>query len=104
MTTSNYDAELGRAAGAVVNVVLKSGTNQFHGSVFESNRTNATSARNYFSTTAPPHTVFNQFGVTFGGPIKRDKTFFFADYQGIRDRRGDFPALRSPRWLSVAAI
>src|SRR4030095_6562236 len=96
VTTSNYDAELGRAAGAVVNVVLKSGTNEFHGSVFEFNRVNATDARNFFSSTAAPHTVFNLFGVTFGGPIKKDRTFFFADYEGIRDRRGDFTRATIP--------
>src|SRR2546428_90419 len=88
VTTSNYDAELGRAGGAVTNVILKSGTNQFHGSAYEFNRVNALYARNFFSTSDAPHSVFNQFGVTFGGPIKKDKTFFFADFMGVRDRRG----------------
>src|SRR5438093_1627370 len=90
VTTSNYDAELGRAGGAVTNVVLKSGTNGFHGSAYEFNRVNALYARNYFSASDAPHTVFNQFGVTFGGPIRKDRTFFFADFMGIRDRRGNF--------------
>ena len=90
VSTSNYDAELGRAGGAVTNVVLKSGTNEFHGSAYEFNRVNALYARNYFSTTPAPHTVFNQFGVTFGGPIRKDRTFFFADFMALRIRQGNF--------------
>jgi hypothetical protein len=90
VTTSNYDAELGRAGGAVTNVVLKSGTNDFHGSAYEFNRVNYLFARNYFSATLAPHTVFNQFGATFGGPIRKDKTFFFADFMLIRSRVGNF--------------
>jgi hypothetical protein len=90
VTTSNYDAELGRAGGAVTNVVLKSGTNDFHGSAYEFNRVNYLFARNYFSATPAPHTVFNQFGATFGGPIRKDKTFFFADFMLIRSRVGNF--------------
>ncbi len=96
VTTSNYDAELGRAGGAVTNVVLKSGTNAFHGSVYEFNRVNALYARNFFSATAAPHTVFNQFGVTFGGPIIKDKTFFFADFMGLRIRGGNFNQFTVP--------
>ena len=96
VTTSNYDAELGRAGGAVTNVVLKSGTNQFHGSAYEFNRVNALYARNFFSSSDAPHSVFNQFGVTLGGPIKRDKTFFFADFMGVRDRRGNFNQVTVP--------
>jgi len=90
VTTSNYDAELGRAGGAVTNVVLKSGTNNFHGSAYEFNRIDALYARNFFSATPAPHTVFNQFGATYGGPIKKDKTFFFADFMLIRSRVGNF--------------
>ncbi|HEY3132187.1 MAG TPA: TonB-dependent receptor [Acidobacteriota bacterium] len=88
VTTSNYEAELGRAGGAVVNIALKSGTNNFHGSLFEFNRISATGARNFFASVKPV-TVFNLFGGTIGGPIVKDRTFFFFDYQGIRDRRGD---------------
>lgn len=88
VTTSNFDAELGRAGGGVVNVSFKSGTNSFHGSVFEFNRVSKTGARNYFASGKAP-TTFNQFGGTISGPIVRNRTFFFADYQGIRDRRGD---------------
>lgn len=88
ITTSNYDAELGRAGGAVINVTFRSGTNDFHGSVYEFNRVSRLAARNVFATTKAP-TVYNQYGGTLGGPIRRNKTFFFADYQGTRDRRGD---------------
>ncbi len=95
VTTSNYDAELGRAGGAVINVALKSGTNELHGSVFEFNRVSRTAARNFFATTKAP-TTFNQYGATLGGPIAKNRTFFFADYQGIRDRRGDITRATIP--------
>jgi hypothetical protein len=88
ITTSNYEAELGRAGGAVTNVTLRSGTNQIHGSVYEFNRVDALAARPFLATTKA-HTVYNQFGFTLGGPIRKDKIFIFGDYQGIRDRRGD---------------
>ena len=98
VSTTNYDPELGRAGGAVTNVVLKSGTNGYHGSAFEYNRVNALQARDPFSSTAAPHAVYNQFGGSFGGKIKRDKLFFFGDYQGSRDIAGQtnivtFPTL-----------
>src|SRR5215471_2520568 len=95
VTTSNYEAELGRAGGAVTNVVLRSGTNQIHGSVFEFNRVSALAARPYFSSRKAP-TVYNQFGFTIGGPIKKDRTFFFGDYQGIRDHRGNSNVVSIP--------
>lgn len=88
ITTSNYDAELGRAGGAVINVTFRSGTNDFHGSLYEFNKVSRLAARNVFATTKAP-TVYNQYGGTLGGPIRRNKTFFFTDYQGTRDRRGD---------------
>jgi hypothetical protein len=81
--TNNYDAEYGNYMGGLVNVVTKSGTNNFHGSAFEFVRFPNLSARNYFSPTrAPFHR--NQFGGTIGGPIVHNKLFFFADYQGTR--------------------
>src|SRR5215210_2210125 len=95
VTTSNYEAELGRAGGAVTNVTLRSGTNQLHGSVYEFNRVSKLAARNFFNSTKAP-TVYNQFGFTLGGPIRKDKTFFFGDYQGIRDRRGDVTRVTIP--------
>jgi hypothetical protein len=83
LLTSNFDAEYGNYSGGVVNVVTKSGTNQVHGSGFEFLRNTALDARNFFS---PDKGFFrqNQFGGTIGGPILRDKVFFFADYQGTR--------------------
>ncbi len=81
--TNNFDAEYGNYSGGQINVVTKSGTNGFHGSGFEFLRNTALDAKNYFDTSTP---VFrqNQFGGTFGGPIRKNKTFFFADYQGTR--------------------
>lgn len=90
MLTSTYDASFGRNPGAQVNVVLKSGSNRFHGSVFEFFRNGALDARNYFapSDQAKPQYQRNQFGFSLGGPIRKDKTFFFADYEGTRAREG----------------
>jgi hypothetical protein len=87
VSTTNYEPELGRAGGAVVNVIMKSGTNDFHGTLFEYHRDSALQARNVFASTVP-HTVYNQFGGSAGGRIKRDKLFFFADYQGSRNIDG----------------
>lgn len=87
--TSLYSAEFGRNAGGVVNVSVKSGTNAFHGSLYEFLRNQALDARNFFSppTQPKPHYVLNQYGGTLGGPIKRDRTFFFASYEIYRERR-----------------
>jgi hypothetical protein len=81
--TNNFDAEYGNYSGGQINVVTKSGGNQFHGSGFEFLRNTALDATQYFSNSVP---VFrqNQFGGTFGGPVRKDKTFFFLDYQGTR--------------------
>ena len=92
ISTSNYDAEFGRAAGAVTSVTLKSGTNTLRGSAFwfgNTEATNALPASTYFSAvrTKPPST-YNQFGFTIGGPIKKNKFFFFGDYQRTNDRLG----------------
>jgi len=87
---SNYQAEYGRNAGAVINIVTKSGQNQLHGDFFDYFRNNALDARNYFNpvgtTQAPFHN--NQFGASLGGPIIRDKTFFYVDYEGQQERVG----------------
>ena len=78
--TSNYAPEFGRAAGAVTNITLKSGTNAFHGSAYEFNQVSALQARNYFNTTGIfPRDTYNYFGGTIGGPIIRKRTFFFGD-------------------------
>ncbi len=84
---SNYEAEYGRNSGAVINIVTKSGTNKLHGSLLEYNRTSGVGgARNFFNTQGsqdPFHN--NQFGGSLGGPIVRDKTFFYVDYEGQRE-------------------
>ncbi len=88
--TSTYDAAFGRSAGAQINVVLKSGTNAFSGSLYEFHRNGALDARNYFAPADEPAPKYirNQFGFTFGGPLVRNRTFFFADYEGTRSRDG----------------
>ena len=88
--TSSYDAAFGRAPGAQVNVVLKSGGNSFHGSLFEFHRNGALDARNFFAPASEPKPKYirNQFGAALGGPIRRDRTFFFGDYEGTRSREG----------------
>lgn len=92
---SNFEAEYGRSAGGVINVVTKSGTNVWHGSALEFFRNNALDARNYFNASRDvttgqsiPQNPFhnNQFGGSLGGPILKDKTFFFADYEGMREK------------------
>ena len=85
--TSNFDAEYGGRSGGQINVVTKSGTNEFHGDAFEFLRNTNLDARNYFSPTRGTFDQ-NQFGGTFGGPIWQDKIFFFADYQGTRLTQG----------------
>src|SRR5579864_907527 len=86
VVTNSFDAEQGNAGGAVVNVQIKSGTNQFHGDAHELHTDNALTNRNYFqsSTLRKPLNVFNQFGGALGGPIKKDKLFFFGDWESTR--------------------
>jgi carboxypeptidase family protein len=89
--TSDADARYGRGNAGTINLVYKSGTNRYHGEVFEFLRNSALDARNYFDTAAKPGFRMNEFGATFGGPLfHRDnpKTFFFADYSGQRTRQG----------------
>jgi hypothetical protein len=90
MLTSTYDASFGRNPGAQVNVVLNSGANRFHGSLFAFHRNAALDARNFFAPAGEPKPKYirNQFGGAIGGPIVRDRTFFFADYEGTRSREG----------------
>lgn len=87
ISTSMYDAEFGRAGGAITNVTLKSGTNDLKGSVFAFGNTEATMAAGYFSHVKPP-TEYLQAGFTLGGPILRNKLFFFGDYQHTVDNAG----------------
>ncbi len=88
--TSNYSAEYGKTSGGVVNAATRSGTNAFHGSVYEFLRNSALDAKNYFDPSAQPIPLFrrNQFGGAIGGPLVKNHTFFFADYEGIRQAKG----------------
>jgi hypothetical protein len=111
--TGNYSAEYGGNAGTNVNIQIKSGANQFHGDLFEYLRNYAMDARNYFSPSPLPQNILkqNQYGATVGGPVIRDKTFFFLSYEGLRSiqespgtavvltpqqRAGDFSASATP--------
>ena len=98
VSTNNYNAEFGRAGGAVVNVLTRGGTNQIHGSLFEFHRDTALTARNLFNVApqAKPSSIRNQFGGTVGGPIRKDKLFFFGSYQGTYQRRGSQEVLTVP--------
>jgi hypothetical protein len=91
---SGADAEFGRNAGSIVNIVTKSGTNAAHGSAFEFFRNSALDARNYFNTTQVPKNPFhnNQFGTALGGPIVKDRAFYFFAYEGQRES-GGLPSL-----------
>ena len=84
--TNNYSAEFGRASGAVINATIKSGTNQFHGEVWEFFRNTVVNAQGFFRPVGGGSLPFNQnqYGGAVGGPIKKDKIFFFADYEGFR--------------------
>src|SRR5271157_315817 len=84
---SQFGAEYGRNSGSVVNIVTRSGTNEFHGSLYEFNRNSAFDARNYFNPSPNPQSHFNNnnFGGSLGGPIVKDKTFFFLAYEGQRE-------------------
>ena len=115
LLTSNFDAEFGREPGGVVNVITRSGTNQYHGVMWDYLRNDVLNAKNYFLTGVTPLRQ-NQFGVATGGPIARNKTFIFGSYEGLRVRtpaiiassalvtptpaetRGDFSAEPSKRW------
>src|SRR5262249_39577835 len=111
--THSYNAEYGRNAGSVVDVVTKSGTNEWHGGARKSNRNDTLQARNFFvpSTQPKPKLEQNQFGASLGGPIVTDKLFAFGYYEGYRNlsgttttlavltpeqRRGDFSAVTAP--------
>jgi hypothetical protein len=111
LQTSSYGADKGRNAGAFMNAVTKSGTNVLHGSAFEFLRNETLNARNFFANSVPPFKR-HQFGATGGGPIRRDRTFFFASYQRTTQRsapgsvtatvlseaqrRGDFSSVSTP--------
>jgi outer membrane receptor protein involved in Fe transport len=96
IATQNYDAEFGQAVAAVVTSQTKSGTNNFHGDAFDYRRSDAQQARNPYTQFAPdvvthrllPPAIYSQFGGSVGGPILKDKAFFFGDYQGVRQKIG----------------
>src|SRR4029077_15350247 len=89
VSTSNYSAESGAAGGAQINVVSKSGTNDYHGSLFYAVRNDALDARSPFDgSTLPPFTL-HQSGAAFGGPIKKNKVFFYANFEDLHQRLGE---------------
>jgi hypothetical protein len=104
ITSQNYDAEFGQAVAGVVSVQTKSGSNDFHGSIFEFRQNDVLEARNPFTQFQPdpitgkfiPDTLKNQYGGSIGGPIVRNKVFFFADYQGTRSKVGGTQLLSVP--------
>jgi Carboxypeptidase regulatory-like domain len=92
---NNYSAQYGQGGGTITEIVSKTGTNQFHGSLFEFVRNDKFDAKNYFAVNTPPFKR-NEFGGTFGGPIRKDKTFFFGQYAGFRQRLGEPNVVQVP--------
>jgi hypothetical protein len=95
VSTSNYEAELGRAGGAVTNIMLKSGTNNLHGGLYEFHNNSQFNARDTFSPTRPV-TTSNTYGFNLGGPIRKNRTFVFGDFLQNKDRRGDSYVITVP--------
>ena len=100
--TQTFDAEYGTNGGGVVEAVTKSGTNQFHGSLWELHRDASLDARNYFDLGSRPIPPFvrNQFGASIGGPLMHDRTFFFANYEGFREVRASTAIATVPNALA----
>jgi hypothetical protein len=96
VSTSNYSAEYGRTAGGVISAISKAGTNQFHGDAYEFLRNSALDARNFFDGPKVPTFRRNQFGVSAGGPIRKDRTFVFGDYEGLRQFLGATQVVNVP--------
>src|SRR5262249_42987272 len=104
VVTNSYSAEYGRAAGGVINAVTKGGTNDIHGSGFWFLRNSALDARNFFDPVdGPPDFQRNQFGLTVGGPVKKDRTFFFAAYEGLRQSLANTKIVNVPSAAARAA-
>lgn len=103
---SNFESEFGRSAGAVVNIVTKSGGNEVHGSVFEFVRNDVFDARNFFNQKPDDQTAFrnNQFGFSLGGPFVKNRTFWFLAYEGQRERVGLNSVARVPDPAEIAAL
>jgi Carboxypeptidase regulatory-like domain len=120
ITNATFSADQGRSSGAVVNVLTRSGTNQFHGQVFDYIRNNDLDARNYFNRAGTPMDSLkrNNFGVDFSGPIFRNRTFFFASYEGLRQaqtliltsqvltpaQRTELQAAAPPGWANILNV
>src|SRR5260370_23714616 len=101
--TNLFQAEQGRSPGATINVITKSGSNRFHGSVYEFLRNTQLDAKNFSAKPGGPKAQYqqNQFGASLSGPIRRDKLFFFADYEGFRKRQGTFASVNTVPTLAV---
>jgi len=100
--TNLFQAEQGRNPGATINVITKSGSNLFHGSAYEFFRNTQLDAKNFFAKPGPKAQYQqNQFGASLGGPIKRDKLFFFADYEGFRKRQGTFASVNTVPTVAI---
>src|SRR5260370_1555802 len=95
--TNLFQAEQGRNPGATINVITKSGSNAYHGSTYQFLRNTELDAKNFFAKTGSHKAQYqqNQFGASVGGPIRRDRLFFFADYEGFRKRQGTFASVNS---------
>ena len=102
--STNYNAEYGRNIGGQINTITKSGSNRFSGSAFEYHRNDALDARNYFDTETKPDFVRNQFGGTIGGPLRRDRLFFFAGYEGLFENLGRTIVTRVPNDAARAGM
>ena len=93
--THTADAEFGHSSGSTTNIITRSGTNEFHGAAWEFLRNDAMDAKSFFARSVEP-LKRNQFGATLGGPVRRDKTFFFAYYEGLRNRQGETTSATVP--------
>ena len=103
VVNNSFGAEYGRALGGIVNIVTKSGTNDFHGSIYDYLQNSATDARSLLQPAPLPHALRqNQFGGTLGGPIRKDKTFFYLNYEG--NRRGESPTYAPDLFSNIANI
>src|SRR5271165_6312566 len=102
---SNFEAEYGRSAGGVINIVTQSGTNAWHGSAFDYFRNTVLNARNYFNNVGQPQDPFhdNQFGAALGGAIIKDKTFFYVDYEGVREKGSEASLACVPTAADITA-
>ena len=96
--TSTASAEFGHSSGSTTNIITRSGTNSYHGALWEFLRNDAMDAKSFFATSVEP-LKRNQFGGTFGGPLRRDKTFFFGYYEGLRNRQGETTSATVPSQL-----